>query len=81
MIKHYLTWFGKGENGNFGGEKELLNISSEKLEDLRLFDNTYSIYPVETLEQFSYLAQFVNFAFWTDEYDYFVEHSEEDWSA
>ena len=80
-MKHFITWFGKEEDGDFGGEKELLNISSEKLEKLKLFDTTRSIlsfYRVETLEQFSYLAQFVNFAFWTDKYDFFVEHLEED---
>ena len=80
-MKHFITWFGKGETGDFEGEKELLNISSEELEKLKLFDTTHSLYPVKTLEQFSYLAQFVNFAFWTDEYDFFVEHLEEDWSV
>ena len=83
-MKHFINWFRKGETGDFEGEKELLNINSEELEKLKLFDITRSLfyfYPVETLEQFSYLAQFVNFAFWTDEYDFFVEHLEEDWSA
>lgn len=81
MTKHYITWYKKGENSEFEDEKELLDISSEKLEQLKLYDTTHYIYPVETLEQFSYLAQFINFAFWTDEYDYFVEHSKEDWSG
>ena len=81
MIKHYLTWYGKEEDGEFGGEKELLNVSSKKLEQLKLFDTTYSIYPVETLEQFSYVSQFIAQVFWTDEYDYFIEHCEEDWSS
>lgn len=81
MIKHYLTWFEKEEDGEFGGEKELLNISDQELEKLGLFDSTYSIYQVTELEQFSYLSQFVNNVFWTDEYDYFVEHLEEDWSG
>jgi hypothetical protein len=51
------------------------------LEKLKLFDSTYSRYRVQTLEQYSYLAQFVNFVFWNDEYDYFVEHLEEDYSG
>lgn len=78
MNKHYLTWYGKEENGAFIGEKELLNISSEELEKLKLFDSTFTIYSVETLEQFSYLAKFINFSFWTDEYDYFVESGVEE---
>lgn len=81
MIKHFITWYGKGETGDFEGEKELLNIDSKELERLKLFDASYAIFPVETLEQFSYLSQFINFKFWTNEYDYFVEHSEEDWSG
>ena len=81
MIKHFLTWFGKEEDGEFAGEKELLNISDQELEKLGLFDSTYSIYQVTELEQFSYLSQFVNNIFWTNEYEYFVEHLEEDWSG
>lgn len=70
---HYLTWYEKEENGAFMGEKELLNVNSEELERLKLCDLTYNIYPVQTLQQFSYLSQFINFKFRTDEYDYFVE--------
>lgn len=84
MNKHYLTWYGKEENGLFEGEKELVNTNipkleiSKELERLGLFDSTFTIYPVKTLEQFSYLAKFINFSFWTDEYDYFVESGVEE---
>jgi hypothetical protein len=81
MIKHYTTWFGKFDTKDDEGKKGLLDISSEKLEKLKLFDSTYNRYRVQTLEQYSYLAQFVNFVFWNDEYDYFVEHLEEDYSG
>lgn len=74
-LKHYLSWFEKGEDGEFVGEKELVNIDSEELRRLKLFDSTYAIYPVLELEQFKYLSHFTNFKFWTDESDYFVESS------
>jgi len=74
MVKHELTWYGKGENGEYGGSKLLINIDSNKLERLGLLDTTYTPHEVKELEQFKYLSQFINFKFWTDEYDYFVEN-------
>jgi hypothetical protein len=71
-LKHYLSWFEKGEDGEFVGEKELVDIDSEELKRLNLFDSTC---PVFKLEQFKYLSKFINFKFWTDKYDYFVESS------
>jgi len=73
MTKYYLTWYGKGENGEYGGCKLLIDIDSNELVNLGLLDNTYTPHQVRKLEQFKYLSQFINSSFWTDEYDYFVE--------
>lgn len=86
MINHYLTWFEKGEEGEFIGEKELVNTSiskeeiSKELEKLKLFDSTYTIYPVTTEKQANYLSDFVwsNFLIDLSKYDFFVETNWED---
>lgn len=93
MINHYLTWWEKGEEGEFVGEKKLVNTSiseestlgdkeeiSKELERLKLFDSTYSIYPVTTEEQAKYLSNFVwsNFLIDLSRYDFFVETNWED---
>lgn len=83
MINHYLTWWEKGEEGEFVDEKKLVNTSipneeiSKELERLKLFDSTfeYDIYPVTTEEQAKYLSNYLwsNFPIDLSRYNFFVE--------